>query len=381
AASLFLSVDNEKTLDKELNETYGETLRDLQQKLSTSRSTTIRLRKLNLPPLVVKQIVRRVEKADPPAGDFKFAFPEVAAGGTLERRSFDLAQSDRSRGVLSASSAAEIIATAPETIDVYTAATKLAAVYRFDLWQLKDGLAGLYPDGQVPQTHLGPLAEQLERHTSHYTITEEEVEIALALVKPDGFQVQFDPDGTEVYTAEISYPVSRESLLVPVDRWHDNNPRDLGFHYTPYNFDSQPEADFFERLLRQLNLDLGEVDDIYFTGAFTSGNKTDFLIEYRDVAGKWRTYTPDFVIRRRDGRCLIVEIKMNSLETEIEQDLQRDDAGEPATTKEGRKAVALKRWTQLNPDQLKYQFVFASTTLPSGATDETLTFARQDDSK
>lgn len=381
AASIYLSADNEKTLDKELNETYGESLRDLQQKLSTSRSTTIRLRKLNLPPLVVKQIVRRVEKADPPAGDFKFAFPEVAAGGTLERRSFDLAQSDRSRGVLSASSAAEIIATAPETIDVYTAATKLAAVYRFDLWQLKDGLAGLYPDGQVPQTHLGPLAEQLERHTSHYTISEEEVEIALALVKPDGFQLQFDPDGTEVYTAEISYPVSRESLLVPVDRWHDNNPRDLGFHYTPYNFDSQPEADFFERLLRQLNLDLGEVDDIYFTGAFTSGNKTDFLIEYRDVAGKWRTYTPDFVIRRRDGRCLIVEIKMSSLETEIEQDLQRDDAGEPATTKEGRKAVALKRWTQLNPDKLKYQFVFASTTLPSGATDETLTFARQDDSK
>jgi len=377
-ASIYLSRENERTLDKELNETYGETLRDLQRKLSASRRTTIRLRKLNLPPLVIRQLVRRVEKAEPPQAAFHFSRPEVAATGTMERRSFDLSQTDRHRGVLLASDTPELIETAAETIDLYSAATKLAAVYRFDEWLLKDELARLYPDGQIPETHLAPLAEQLEQYTSHYTITEEEVEVALALVKPDGFQLQFESDGTEVYTAEISYPVSRESLLIPIDRWTDRNTADLGFHYTPYNFDSQPEADYFEQLLQQLNLDPAEVDDIYFTGAFTSGNKTDFLIEYRDIAGKWRTYTPDFVIRRKDGRCLIVEIKMETLEPEIEAGLRLDEQGQPAATKEGRKAVALKRWTQLNAEKLKYEFIFASTSLPMGATDEALTFARED---
>ena len=32
-------------------------------------------------------------------------------------------------------------------------------------------------------------------------------------------------------------------------------------------------------------------------------DKTDFLVEYKGVDGKWHSYSPDCVIRRRDGRC------------------------------------------------------------------------------
>jgi len=41
---------------------------------------------------------------------------------------------------------------------------------------------------------------------------------------------------------------------------------------------------------------------------------------------------------------------------------------------EGTKAVALKRWSGLNPDRLKYELVFAGTTLRPGATDEAQAF-------
>jgi type III restriction enzyme len=39
------------------------------------------------------------------------------------------------------------------------------------------------------------------------------------------------------------------------------------------------------------------VEGIYFTGALTDPNKTEFFVEYKDDKGKWRRYTPDFVIR------------------------------------------------------------------------------------
>ena len=374
-ASIYLSMDNRRTLDKELQETYGESIQDLQRASTQNRTATIRLRKLHLPPLVVKQIVRRVEKAALNGRPLAFEKPDAAAG-QLVRRSFDLSASVTGRGVLAEHGAAEIIGTAPETVDVYAAATKLAAVYRFDLWAIKDQLAALYPEGAIPQAHLAGLAAQLEAHTSHYTVREEEIEIALALVKPEGFNREVEADGTEVFTAEISYPVNREHLLISWEKLSGKNAADLGFHYTPYNFDSGPEAEFFERMLEQLNLAPDDIEDIYFTGALTSSNKTDFLIEYRDVDGHWRNYVPDFIIRKKPvgkrkwGKCLIVEIKAAKSRAETEGDLARDARGEPAATKEGRKALALKKWTGLNPDRLKYEILYVESTVPDDEFDK-----------
>jgi type III restriction enzyme len=59
-AAIYLSRDNLNTLDKELQETYGESIADLKETKSKSKHAIIQLRKINLPPLVVKQIVRTV---------------------------------------------------------------------------------------------------------------------------------------------------------------------------------------------------------------------------------------------------------------------------------------------------------------------------------
>jgi hypothetical protein len=154
-----------------------------------------------------------------------------------------------------------------------------------------------------------------------------------------------------------------------------SNPNDFGFHYDPYNFDSQPEADFFTTLFHQLGIKPEEVEDLYFTGALTSSSKTDFAIEYKDADGKWRSYTPDFILRRKDGRCLIIEIKSEQHEAGILEDLKRDDANQAPITHEGTKAVALKRWSGLNPDRLKYELVFAGSDLRSNATGPASAFA------
>jgi len=65
-----------------------------------------------------------------------------------------------------------------------------------------------------------------------------------------------------------------------------DNEGNFGFHYTPYNFDSNPEKDFFEQMLRALNQRPEDVEDIYFTGALTDPGKTDFYVEYKDDKGK-----------------------------------------------------------------------------------------------
>jgi hypothetical protein len=193
-------------------------------------------------------------------------------------------------------------------------------------------------------------------------LREETVEVALALVRPEGFTRSLADDGTEIYTAEISYPIDREKkLLLQYDEWRkkwDGKAAAFGFHYTPYNLDSNPEKSFFEQVLESIGENPANVEDIYFTGAITDPRKTDFYVEYKDEDGKWHRYTPDFIIRRKDGKCLIVEIKDVRFEAATKEDLARDKRGQAAITMEGRKAVAISEWTKLNTDRLKYQMIF-----------------------
>ena len=115
----------------------------------------------------------------------------------------------------------------------------------------------------------------------------------------------------------------------------------FGFHYSPYNFDSGPEREFFESILRELNEDPDDIEDIYFTGAIDDPNKTDFFFEYKDKEGRWHNYTPDFLIRKKNGKMLIVEIK-----------------GEPFKDKQ--KEKEMRRVENLNPERLKYEILETS---------------------
>jgi hypothetical protein len=201
----------------------------------------------------------------------------------------------------------------------------------------------------VPETHLPALAEQIEAQTRRYQVEEEEVDVALALVKPDGFRAERTDDGDVVYTAEVTYQKSKEHLLLSWRDWLGRNAGDFGFHYDPYNFDSAPEVDFFRQMLDAVNLQPEQVEDLYFTGGLRDPDKTDFLVEYKGVDGKWHRYSPDFIIRRVDGRCYIVEIKDARF---------RDDA---VDGQNGRKAMAVRQWVGLNPDKLKYEMIFTAS--------------------
>lgn len=308
----------------------------------------------------MKQIVRTVVRKDSAVAGLKLTRPGVTAEKTLEKKTYTVSEQHASYSVLKQVGETEQIAMESGSLGIRQLAVEFAGNYHLDLWAVQDALAAIYPDGNVPVAHLTPLAEQLEVQTARYEVQSETVEVALALVKPEGFTKGVGPEGTEIYTAEITYPVDREHLLAHWEKWKQKA-GEFGFHYDPYNFDSNPEQSFFEKMLDALKVNPTEVQDIYFTGALTDPSKTDFYVEYLGEDQRWHRYTPDFIVRRKNGKCLIVEIKDARFKAATEQDIAGDSQGGTAATTEGRKAVALKKWEKLNPDRLKYQIIFAES--------------------
>lgn len=344
-ARVYLSRDNFSILDRQLRETYGETIADLNREITETRRARIVLRKLDIPPLVVTQIVRTVEPKEVQRAPLALQRPKDKQEAALRRLDYDLTIQQATRQVLRQIGETVAIETVPESTDAYSAAVDLAAQYRLDFWEVYGQLRRLYDAEEIPLYHLRDLARQIEEQTCNYEVHEERVERALALVRPEGFERELDASGVEIYTAEIIYPKDREHLLLHCEALRDNK-GNFGFHYTPYNFDSNPEKDFFEQMLRELNQKPEDVEDIYFTGALTDPAKTDFYVEYKDDKGKWRRYTPDFVIRRKDGKTLIVEIK------------REHDREHPVDGERGRKALALRKWEDLDPERLRYEMIF-----------------------
>jgi hypothetical protein len=245
-ARIYLSMDNRAILDKQLQETYGETIAGLDHAGRESRSVLLKLRKLNLPPVVVTQLVRTVQPMEksPEQVHLTFTMPAAGDNAQMTRSVFTIMAQQATDKVLTQVGDDIAIDTASQTMDLYTAAVGFAEAYRLNLWPLYDALTRLYGDGgEVPVAHLDDLARQIEARTCRYEVTEERVDVALALVKPDGFLKSLDPEGAEVFTAEIRYPVDRQQLLLSWEEMAEN-PGDFGFHYSPYNFDSNPEKSF-----------------------------------------------------------------------------------------------------------------------------------------
>jgi type III restriction enzyme len=171
-------------------------------------------------------------------------------------------------------------------------------------------------------------------------------EVSLRVVKTEGFERTSQPDGSEVFEAEISYPEDRAALVFGPEHVARENPAGYGFHYSPYNFDSKPEVSYFDQWLAILNAGLPKVLDIYFVGALTSPDKTDLAFDYTRADKRVARYSPDFLLRCVGDRWFLVEVK---------QERARED---PVEGEHGLKARAIEAIVEQNPDRLGYRMVF-----------------------
>lgn len=76
------------------------------------------------------------------------------------------------------------------------------------------------------------------------------------------------------------------------------------FHADTYCFDSNPEKECFMQYITSK-----KVQEVYFTGMFTS-NQGDLLVHYYDPeSGRVRQYYPDFLAKMADGSYQLIEVK------------------------------------------------------------------------
>lgn len=348
-ARIYLSEDNRAILEKQINETYGETLTELGNSFNDWTAVKIRIRKTNLLPLEIKKETRRIILR-PKANDsaISFSLPEKLSKRELIRKVLKIEDIGQRTRLIEEDE--KKIRTLEETTDIYAAAAELSSVYRIESDIVLDALKKIYPNSDVPKYHLMELSEQLEKHFFEYEIKKECVIKTLSLVKPEGFVKENDK-----YVAEIRFLSEgpKQGLLTKFEDLRRRDKEDASFHYTPYDFDSGPEKDFFEQILSFINEKPKDIEGFYWTGALTDPAKTDFYVEYKKEDGSWHRYSPDFLIRRKDGKCYIVEIK---------SERDRDNA---IDGEKGKKASAVQEIVRYNRDKIQYEMIFVQDGVPA----------------
>lgn len=365
-ARVYLTASNKKTLEDQLTETYGTSLKALDTQQAERVEKTIHLHKPHLPPLLIKKRVLRIQRKTATADIAPLAFTlpdtEAPSGPVVQTWSPVLTASGDTR--IQRLDAGDVVLEAyTPTLDCYTAAARLAASHHLPTPELLAALRPVYPAQEVPEHHIDALGQQIEAQRNQYEEAWDEIEVAVALVKAEGFD-RAEVNGVPVYTARISFDKKNQHLYKTAAETADAaHALQNSFHYEGYNFDSNPEAEFLDWTLGLLQAYPHQIEGLWFTGGLTDVGKTDLRAEYLGDDGRWHTYTPDFVLRRADGKHLVVEVKNDKLSPDIHADMARHTAGDAPQTLEGRKAVALKRWEQLNPDRLSYHVMFADTVL------------------
>lgn len=102
------------------------------------------------------------------------------------------------------------------------------------------------------------------------------------------------------------YEFSAKDDLVITNKYPGFTPDEVlkSFHADTYCFDSPPEKECFFQYIKS-----DKVQEVYFTGMFTS-NQGDLSVYYYDPeSGRIRQYYPDFLAKMKDGTYQLIEVK------------------------------------------------------------------------
>jgi len=348
-AKIFLDADNILILNKELESNFGTTLSLISGTETATRTVTIKIRKVDLPKLSITRTVKRVVRARQAHRKIRLSKPR---GKETPPALASVLTPDFSgpRGVLMPTGETKELPAGKETTGCHAAAWKIAATYHLPGMSILKCLRDLYPQGEIPNGDLYELFQQVEELQADYKTVTEKVTEALALIRThdeDGEALFSEENGVLVHRLRMSQStfdrMKQKDLFADRGDGGYADKGDLSFHYSPYNFDSEPERDFFRKILAMLNITPGEVKEFLFTGGLTDPKKTDFHFEYLGRDNRYHDYFPDFVLVKKTGEYFIVEIK-------AERD--REDPTVLA------KAKAVEELREVQPDLFKYNIVY-----------------------
>lgn len=207
-------------------------------------SIPIKLHKSEIKPLSIKKFSERFIPRNKDINQtLTIQKPKEKETQKLKKTIYDFSKIQRGR-VLIEQDTEEAVLTEP-LIDLYTAAAFLAQEYRLDSLTILKLLTKSF-NQEVTITELHFIRQQIEKQVCDYEVISETIEEALAIVRKEGFERQ-EKNGKETFVAKIKIKKDRLSdyLLYLKDYKIDKQLPLFGFHYSPYNFDSLDEKEFF----------------------------------------------------------------------------------------------------------------------------------------
>ncbi len=348
-ATIYIESHNQRILNDELQKTFGTTLYDLSKtKVSLLEANAV-FYKTDLPKLEITKTIKHIVRANHAQTDIVLTRPAIHDAEKIYMSIFS-PEHEITGVVLTSTGVEKEIAFVSDSYDLLTAAQLIASNYHIKIGRIYSHLIRLYED-ELPRAHLNALFEQVEKQTAQYEEEEEKITQALALIKFEDEEGRslFPKNKAGLYYHTIRYSQTDADLIVGRENYAAGNSRNLGFHYSPYNFDSKPEKAFLEEMLGKLKLNHDDIVDIYFTGGITSPSQTDLHFQYKAFDGRYHNYFPDFVIVKRDGEFLIVEVKA--------QDKQND----PEVLA---KEKEVRRLESMPENHFKYHILYTSVPIP-----------------
>jgi len=296
-ASVFVSPENARILDKELKNNFSTSLEDLQNQEQKVAPCTLTVEKKCS--VHVKKLLKTIEQATVKAPEeIKIKWKDYQAdvfdpyirtsGITLEGEQAKY-ESDGSIKTVSFKNELTIY----EVIDRISRETHLSGVVvKQILLNNSTSLSKVATQINDSPGLLFFIIQSVLKQVYEYKESTEIVDEVLELTKNYPFKINVRED--------------KRSLIVYKEAETTNR---LGFHINPYSFDSRDEKDLFQYLRKQLRDD-EVIRDIYFTGGVTDASHNDFFFEYYSPERKRISrYFPDLLIETTKDRYIVIEVK------------------------------------------------------------------------
>lgn len=299
---VYLSKDNEKILEKELEENMRLSLADLNSAGDTSEKVEVRLVTKPPPKIKLKRLkkLHQLKQKDLIDG-FELGIDEV------DTDKYRIMRDSRMITDLKKTLSVEDITDIKEK-RAYSELTLVAEISRYlnlspirvrqILAASSEGISKILESvNKYNELLFDFVIPQLFKNLFELINYDHAEEIELALV--------IDPAdrGKDYYQV-----TAKKGLRAHIEDEKYLEFKDKSFHLDNYCFDSNPEKNLFWNLLNNK-----QVDKVWFTGMLTHG-QSDFMINYVDPESHTvRNYYPDFLVQLKDSSYLILEVKGDNM--------------------------------------------------------------------
>ena len=303
-AHIYLSKDNYKILDEELNKNFNIGIDELKDTKSDKQTYYIRIN----PPIKslkleeIKKSYNLIEKKREYAFDIKL--------DKIDVEKYKATKISK-RGILGigGETEKEIDTLENRTFSSYSLVFEIARYLNRSPIEIREILeeSGKINDiCELVSKHNGILFDELIPAIFHYLYDLEEKVETISKEVP---LIKYRKD-MEYFTFR-----SKRELVININDANVKKYNKKSFHVDSYCFDSEPEKVMFMRLLEN-----EDVEEVYFTGMFT-GAENGLSVQYIDPNSNIvRNYYPDLLIYYKNGKVEIAEVKGDNRIDEKEVD-------------------------------------------------------------